>query len=135
MSRRDVVLATFAFLAGLTLSQWINVGILCRGDPKFGSGCGGIGLAALDEAIALTTTLLMGFGVAWYAQSPALQRRVLWLAVALTLLAGVVLDVGPWYRWTRIGPIVALSAIIFIILRRASGQRRSRTMRADGGGR
>ena len=116
MNRKDLWLNILVFLAGVALTQWVNVRILCRGVPANQSGCGGFALYAMDELMLLAPTLAIGFGAIW-AQRGIPTRESMWLVVALTLLLGIALEVGPVHRWPNVGGATVGSALVFVIAR------------------
>lgn len=118
--RRDYLFGGTAFVAGVALTQWVNVGVLCRGNPRFDSGCAGIPGYIGDELVALGPGLLLAF-LAILVSNSTSRRRFIWFAVMTTLLGGVLLEFRGFHRWPGTGAAWLVTAFVFCVIRGAAG--------------
>jgi heme/copper-type cytochrome/quinol oxidase subunit 3 len=116
VNRKSFWFAIVAFLAGVALTQWVNVRVLCRGVPAEQSRCGGFALYAVDELMLLAPTLAIGFAAIWM-QRGIPTRESMWLVVALTLLLGIALEFRPVHHWPNGGGTALGSVLVFVITR------------------
>ena len=110
--RKHIVLASLAYVAGILALTWIDLAVLCRGDPKFDAGCGGFGLYAplgvLFVAPIFILSLAAGFTGAW-----SRAAGLAWAAVAGAFGAYLLLGaVG----WTRAGYVGAVTVTPLVVL-------------------
>ncbi len=105
MTRRDLLLALLFFVAGAAAIQWINVGLLCRGDPKLDVGCGPVGLYLIDDVVVLGPTMLIGVLRAWASTSVTVARQILSVSVLLAIAGGIAIALGRWYTWSALSGV------------------------------
>jgi hypothetical protein len=66
---------------------WVNLALLCRGDPKFDSGCGGFELYALSGILVLAPVFLVSLAAAIGGSEPRHPGALASLAVMATFVA------------------------------------------------
>ena len=87
MHIRLILLFSFVYLGVIAAGLWLNVSVLCLGDPKFERGCGGLDFYLLFWPVFLLpiagTASAIALRIAW-----STRQRVVILAAASVIVVG-----------------------------------------------
>ena len=109
--RKHILLASVAYVASILALTWVNLAVLCRGDPKFDAGCGGFGLYApigvLFVAPIFLLSLAAGFTGAWTRAA-----GLAWVAALGAVGAYLLLEAAEWTRAVYAGALIVTPLVV-----------------------
>ena len=123
------------YVAGIIGMTWVNLTLLCRGDPKFDRGCGGFELYAPVGILVLAPVFLASITAALAGPVPRRPALLVVLALATTFAAAVALETlqRPYWSWSAVLVAAVFSALVVLSARLVVERSRLRRSSAGGG--
>jgi hypothetical protein len=127
--KQVVVWFAFGWVLGTSAVTWLGTSVLCLGDPKFDSGCGGFDLYLLTSFILYTPLAALCIAVALSSHLAPGRRSCLGAGLmALTLASMGVSYVWDGFAYLLIAGYLSAAAALLVVL---VARRRSRAPRLD----
>jgi hypothetical protein len=112
-----LALAVGIYVAGVAAMAWVNVAVLCRGDPKWGQGCGAWGwlLDMVFVPLLLAPVLIAGFIAARTPRFAAWRPRLYMVSTAATLAVAACLFALPNPMLMVYGIIAGVAVVVNVV--------------------